>query len=359
MKVGLVLPANILHAPYLEYYTEILDDENINYNIIYWNKVNLDENVKNSIAFNHTCSYDSGNVKKLIGYYLFSRFVIREIKRRNYDKLIILVPQIGLFLANYLEKHYKNNYILDIRDYSKMNRFAGKYNAIIKNSNFTVISSEGYRKWLPSFDRYTISHNVFINRLQQVEDLNSNLKNKNEIVFSNIGSIRHYEENIKILDMFKNSTKFQLRYIGTGICEKDLELYCVNNKINNVYFHGRYSREEELDFYYKSDLINLIMPTKDLGPQTSMSNRLYNACVAKRPVIISNNSYMSNLVQEYNLGLVVDIESDNLEEKINSYISSFNYETYKLGCIEFLNRVQIEEEKFKNNLKQFLVEQAG
>ncbi|REJ08766.1 glycosyltransferase [Halobacillus trueperi] len=354
MKVGLILPANILHAPYLEYYTEVLDYNDIEYNIIYWNKANITEKVEKSTSFDYFCSYNSSNAKKVIGYYLFSKFVINNIKKHKYDKLIVLVPQIAIFLANFLKKHYKNNYILDIRDYSKMNRLAKKYYSVIKNSSFTVISSEGYKKWLPTFDRYVISHNVFLKRLQEEEELNFDLKNKDDIVISNIGSIRHYDENIKVMNHFKNSERICLRYIGTGICEKDLEKYSQKNKIDNVYFHGRYNRNEEMNFYYSSDLINLIMPTNDMGPKTLMANRFYNACISKRPVIISNNSYMSRLVEEYNLGLVIDVDADDLEDKVNRFIESFDYQTYQLGCKKFLSRVQIEEEKFENSLKQFL-----
>ena len=38
MKIGLILPANIWYCPFVNIYTKILERENIDYDIISWNK---------------------------------------------------------------------------------------------------------------------------------------------------------------------------------------------------------------------------------------------------------------------------------------------------------------------------------
>jgi len=354
MRVGVVLPANPLHAPYLKYYIDILKEERIDFDIIYWDKLGLKESENNFVAFNYKCDYSTNKLRKLMGYYLFSKFVVKQVKKEKYNKLIVLVPQIAFFMDGFLEKHYQKNYILDIRDSSIVNKFEGKLRNIIRNSKLTAISSQGFKKWLPHEEEYIISHNTDLKSLTCQEFTRLNMEAKERIVISNIGSIRHYDINVKVINQFVNSDYFDLKFIGTGVCEKELESYCENNQIHNIDFYGKYKKEEEFSFYKESDLINLIMPKGSIGPQTSMANRIYNACISKRPVIVTEGTYMAEIVKTYHLGLIIDIDKDDLQKEINSYIKEFDFDLFLDGCNEFLKIVKDEEKKFVEEVKLFL-----
>ena len=56
MKVALVLSANIKFSPYVKYYIDYFKKNNINYEIISWNRAAINEENKNS----YNCSSVSG-----------------------------------------------------------------------------------------------------------------------------------------------------------------------------------------------------------------------------------------------------------------------------------------------------------
>lgn len=354
MKIGLILPANPIHSPYLNNYTRLLEKWGVTYEVIYWRKIDVDDNFPKSTIFNYSCDYQSNAIKKMVGYSKFSRFSINEINKKKFDKLIIFVPQLALFMSGFLEKWYKNNYIFDIRDYSPILKSSSKrMSKIIGNSSFTVISSKGFIKWLPGNKDYIISNNLNSDLFNYQAEI-KNIKSIEKITISNIGSIRHYNMNIKVINQLRNNYQIDLRYIGQGICEEDLKNYCIKSKINNVSFQGRYDKEEELSFYANSDMVNLIQPNNSIGTQTAMANRIYNAAITRKPVIVSSETYMAEITDKYSLGLVVNPNKTDLIERINFYKESFDLKLFSEGCKEFIREVELEEKNFEEKLNLFL-----
>ena len=64
MKLGLLLPTNIYFCPYVKIYTDILDENNIQYDIIYPDKRGL----KEKAAYRYTRKIDdkSNKIVKLL-----------------------------------------------------------------------------------------------------------------------------------------------------------------------------------------------------------------------------------------------------------------------------------------------------
>ncbi len=343
-----------MHTPYLNYYTRILNENGVDYDIINWNKLNINENVK-GYTYNFKCDYETNAINKIKGYYLFSRFVRKTLKKENYDKLIVFIPQLALFINDLLKHEYKGKYILDIRDFGKANRYSEKLDSIINNSEFTVISSKGYKSWLPSKYNYVISHNTLLEKNSVIKkNLATDLRNKKEVIISNIGVIRNYDENCKLIDALSNSNRFKLKYIGEGISEDDLRLLCKQSNVYNVTFFGRYKKAEELEFYQKSDIINVITPKKKIGNHTAMANRFYNACISKRPMLVTKGSYMAEVLKKHDLGIELDLDNDNIPKKIDTYINRFDYKKFSQGCNDFLNEIENDQKIFVAKVTEFI-----
>lgn len=344
-----------MYAPYVNYYTKILNKKLIKYSIINWNKLDIEEHISDGYTYNFKNDHTSKLFNKLLGYYMFARFVKRILRKEKFDKLIIFVPQLAIFLKDYLIRNYEKKYILDIRDYGKSNLYIKKLEKVIEYSSFTAISSQGYKDWLPSKFNYVISHNTAfsdkkaLNR-HEILDINE----KNEIIISNIGIIRNYYENLKFINAIKNSRNYKLMFFGKGVCEEDLKEYCKSNDILNVSFHGIYQKDQELSFYEKSDLIYLIVPQNNIGNNSAMANRFYNSCIAGRPMIVNKGSYMDKVVREYGLGIAIDIEKKDFIKDINEYIANFDYASFIKGCDEFLDQVIEEQLIFEQRVSEFL-----
>lgn len=186
MKIAIILSGSIESQPYIRYYTDVLDTLNeVEYEFICWNR---DE--KNPLFYNNhkiisidvSGSITNSNFKKIYDYFLFSKKVTNYLNENRYDFLIIHTLVNAVFLKKILLRYYKNKYVFDIRDYSPIYPFTKHIlTNIVKNSFFTVISSEGFLDWLPKSSKYILGHNVSKQKLVLpfIENQLLDLKTKN------------------------------------------------------------------------------------------------------------------------------------------------------------------------------------
>lgn len=346
MKIALVCPANILYMPYVNNYKEILNINNIDYTIINWDRFGIEEESDFTFRDNQ-----DKHQRNYLDYYKYKRFVIQKIKTNNFDKIIVFGIQLSYFLSKYLRKNYKGKYIIDIRDYNKILKIFNP-KRVIEESLFTTISSPAYRNWLPKVDKYVLNHNTTINNTENLMAAIEFEKDR-ETTISYIGSLANLKENIDFIDAIKNDNQFKLVFHGGGGINSAIERYIFENNITNVEVHGRYFREQERKLYSDADFINMILYNKNINDETCLANRIYNACLYGKPLIAIEGTYLSNIIKEYNLGLVVD-SFENISEDILKYIKRFDRGKYMQGRSTFINGVISENNYFYKKLEMFI-----
>ena len=99
--------------PYLDNYLCVLSKIGIDYDLIVWDRFKIDN-------FNLFTYQDKkiGHKREFFDYYKYSIYIKNILKKNEYEKCIIFGIQLSYFLSNYLSKFYKDNYIIDIRDYN-------------------------------------------------------------------------------------------------------------------------------------------------------------------------------------------------------------------------------------------------
>lgn len=333
-KIGLIIPNNIEKSPYVQYYIDIFEKNDVNYEIIEWCREK--SNSKNIIYYSKI--HLDNKLIKLYLYLNFIKFCKKEISCKKYDKLIIFTAQLGIFLMNFLNKYYKNKYIVDIRDYNVLIKYRKNlFYKLLKNSCYNIISSNGFKKWLPKEFNYITCHNISYNLLC-FKNEKKLIKNDCKKILT-IGMIRDLKQQEKFLNYFHD--KYILEYRGIG---KNIEfLKKKYDKLENIKFYGKYKKEEELEFYLNSDFINLVVG-KDINSKTLIANRFYNALITNKYMIASKDSYMGELVKKYQLGV--------LFEEINCFdieISKLNFNKEIL-----VQSIKKEQQEFEKNLKLFI-----
>lgn len=347
MKIALVCPSNILYMPYVDNYTNILDEIDLEYDIINWDRFKIEKDSE----FKYRDS-KIGHQRSFLDYFKYSRFVLNILKKNNYDKVVVFGIQLVFFLKRHLIKEYRYRYIIDIRDYSRIIKYFN-IEKTIEHSNFTVLSSPGYKEWLPKSNKYVINHNTQLSSIENLNESNRNLKSKEMISINYIGSIRDYKINVDFINSLKNSGSINLKYHGAGAINKDIESYLEFNSIKNVVFTGRYMREEEQNLYIKADIVNILIPTDTINSKTLLPNRLYNATIYGKPVIALKGTYLAKIVDENQLGLVLN-SFDNIEETIIRYISNLNFDYYDRNRSAFLEGILEDNNLFKIRLTEFI-----
>lgn len=356
MKIGILLPTNVYMAPYVRLYTDILDEVGCDYDVIYFDKRNMEE--KAAYRFSAMVSTSDGQLKRLWGYLRFSIFLRKVICKEKYDKLIICGPQIALFMYGFLKKHYAGRFIMDYRDLSIEQRFMSRYKKILSISAFNVISSPGFKRCLPAGD-YILSHNIREEMLREHlserrDETRENLTRHNgKISVLTIGGIRDYEQNAAVMVALANKDGFETSYIGRGEEGADVKLKDLAQRegIKNVYFSGFYQKEEEPDIISSCTFLNIFYPRK-ISHDTALSNRFYSSLIFRKPMITTADTTQGDYAVKYGVGVALT-DTSKLDVKLRSFIDGFDADAYEKNRNMLLRDIYNDCLLFKDKVWKF------
>lgn len=353
MKVLIIGFFSKTYMPYMERYEKIFKENNINYDIATFDRDSNGKNEQkgNTYLFKHITG--TNKLELLFLSLRYRRMIVKLIKKNNYDKLVILTTMPGVLIYNILKK-YKNNYIFDYRDYTyeKIGIYRNVVDKIIKNSFCTLMSSKGYMKYFKNQEKIIITHNI--SNEEEKEDHAVDLKNKEKLNIGFLGYVRYFDVNSRLINFFKNSNKVSFTYIGLPFKDCDLEGYCKQNNIKNVYFQGRYENSEKAKLYKNIDIINSIYSLDSEEVQPAIPNRLYDAALFKKPIITAKGTYLSQIVNEYELGFSIDVYKDDVQKELENYLKTFDAEEFNKKCNEFLKEIYQDENKCDEYTKRFV-----
>lgn len=350
MKVALVLPGNIWFAPYVRIYTKLLKQNDVDYDIISWNRDGKDE--REGFQYDVQLNVNNGSAG-YVAYKRYIRFIKKTIKQNGFDRLIIFGPQMTCLLGLYLLK-WRKKYIIDYRDLSIEQKPGLKqlFAFLTRISYANVISSPGFKRCLPKRN-YLISHNFDVEMVRQAIDKNNeNGFNTNKgIDVLTIGGIRDYSSNIGVVKALANKEGFSCRFVGKGGASQQIEQYCTEQQIENVYFHGFYNKVEEPSFIKDSTFLNIFYP-RIITHDTAMSNRFYNSLIYKRPMIVTKNTTQGDYAEQYHLGVVLE-ECSKLSERLTEFVQ-IDFVDYANRCNKLLEEFLKDQQSFENTVRSFL-----
>lgn len=342
---------NLYLAPYLKSYTRFLDSKN--YSIVYWDRENIDESYGDCSQIYRFCHSFKTPIGKLFGYVGFKRYTKKILKKNAFDVIVFLQTLGSVILSPYIYKHYGKKYIVDIRDYSyERNKIVFHFEKkVIKNSLKCVISSEGYKTFLPSGD-FLIVHNLRTLDYDRISEIKSRPKNKKRLNIAFIGFVNYQEQHKKLLLKLKNDERFFLSFIGTKANE--LHTFCQTNGIRNVKLIGRFDDRDILDYYQDVDLVNNLYGSNTPALDYALSNKLYFAAELNMPILTCNGTFMSKISHQFGFGFDVDVDDPNCGDKIWEYYKSIDWSLLSKNCDAFDKKVKTEQEIFEKTICNIL-----
>lgn len=117
-KVAILSSVNIKHMSLISLYTEVLKRKNIEYDIIYMDKYDEDEEFECSTKYRYVNVINRRwpAIFKKIKYMMFVPYARKILNRNKYD-FVIVWNDVAIFMfANYLSRKYKGKYSLNVRD---------------------------------------------------------------------------------------------------------------------------------------------------------------------------------------------------------------------------------------------------
>lgn len=297
VRTCIVAFGNLCVTPYINNYVNILVRKNISFDVIYWDRYSYDEHLdicENEYLYRkHTPDTTPlrNKLPKMLGY---ASFVKKILKKNNYDSVIVLTSLPGVMLERFLVKNFKNRYIFDIRDYSyeHMKWYYKKMRSLMNNSLLNIISSEGFRNFLPEAETY-VMHNC---TYENVDDYLFERSNDGKIKVGFVGVIRYVDECTRFIDSIKDSNVIEFHFYGSGRGEMKIMEYCTANNISNVFFHGRYTPEQKDGINRSIDVIFNVYGNNKLV-RDAMSNKYYDALYYKKPLLVSDGTYVAKCSQ--------------------------------------------------------------
>lgn len=355
MKICYISMTNLFLCPYIKKYQNYIGDR-AEVDLIYWDRHGVDEDIKNAAhvyRYEKAMSEMTGRIRKLVQFIGFRKYVIEIIKKSKYDRIIFLHNYMALLMSGFISKHYKGRYILDIRDYSMENNkfFAAWEKKVINKSGMCVISSEGYKRFLPEYD-YVISHNDGLIDPDIVQKFRLCEKNNKYIQISFIGLVRFYEQNIKLMDAFCNDARFRLGYYGQN--SSVLKEYADQQGYTNMDFHERFDPANTLDFYEKTQIINNYYGSDSMSLKYALSNKLYYAAQLGIPILVCKNTYMEEISSKYQIGVTIDINDEKCADKLKDYYDNIDWQKFNENCDKFLTHISADNDRFGKKLITFI-----
>lgn len=352
MKIALIISSNYFKSG-IWFYPYYFNKYKLPFTIYAWNRLGITEN--DVTAFNLPESENKGYLKRFLSYLKYKNFVLGQLKQNEYDRIIISTIPIAIFLAPILFRQYRKKYIIDIRDFSIiLYLFKARFKKLVKNAYATVISSNGYKQWLPKDNIYNLVHNFPYDIFSVDEKLKitTHFSFNSPIIIATIGSLRDYKTNKFFLNEFKNKNRFTLSFIGEGPVTSALKNFSLKKKFNNVFFTGAFKKGEEANLLVDANILNLLTGN-DLNSKTLVTNRFYLSVILGKPMLVYSDTYQSVLCSQYNLGCIVDRGVD-IYPILIEYVKTFNIEIYNKGRQDFINEVQNDSDLLEKTISQFL-----
>ena len=351
MKIALVLPGSIWFAPYVRIYTRILDEQNVDYSIISWNREGDDKPEGNQ--YNVPCAKGHGSAgwKAYIGYI---KYIKKTIKEQGFEKIIVFGPQMACMLSSYLLLHFRGRYMIDYRDLSIEQKpgFKQLFALMLKYSRANVISSPGFKRCLPMRDYY-LSHNFDVNAVKSAldEKEEGSFVAGREIEVLTIGAIRDFSSNIEVVKALGNKEGITVSFVGKGGAADQIAKYCKQEGIRNVKFTGFYQKHEEAGYVKDATFMNIFYP-RVITHDTALSNRFYNSLIYRKPMIVTKDTTQGDYAERYGLGLALET-TEGLADKLKEFLKQ-DYAAYCERCNSLLSDFINDYNEFYGAVKQFV-----
>lgn len=350
-KIAIVGFHNLHLMQFLYKYTEILDRHNIDYDVLYWERDNVQYPIKfkgTPIKYSYITSNYMPKWKKVIGYLKCRSFFIKQIKKNKYEKIILLTTQSAISLSTLVLARYKKRFIFDFRDLTmeKLPPYKAVEMKLIKNASFVAISSPGFIDFLSADGDYVLSHNcknIAVNR--------KSMNKEAPIRITFWGMVRQEAFQKRICDKFGNDDRFILSYHGEG-CTEQLAEYCREKCYRNIRFTGRYYPEDIESFVEDTDIL-LNLYENEGKQEHALTVKLYDGVRYQLPMIVAKDSFMEQYLKDYRFAMSIGLECIDIKE-IAEWYSQLKEDVLEGDFNRFVKQIELDDGIFECKLMKFV-----
>ena len=344
-------------SPYLKNYIDLLTAEGVPFELIFWDRENEKKSYPGVTSWMYSKRLPSylsriSKIRHYIGFCLYARKIIR---RRGYDKLIIMTTTTAQILYSPLIKRYKNKFFLDIRDrtYERYGAYRRREAKLVSASWATSISSEGFLDFLPQSDKYVIAHNLYADDVVEAEHFVPAARQPGQpirIVFT--GFLRALDIDHRFLQKLGKDERFELYFHGSATYPGQYEKFCRENGLDTVRFTGRYTFEEKPSLLAPAHLLYNYF--KGVVMHCAMTNRYYDCLVFGIPLLSNAETFCGKRVRDNGLGITLDLDDPDFSDNLYNAFVGFDHAAFNAAREAEFRLVLRQQEEYLETVRSFI-----
>ena len=305
--------------------------------IFAWNRNNAEVNKNQEFVKLYNQNIGYGNVlkkiKNIIGYI---KSVINFNKEYNATHLHIIDFSFLIFSGLisrsnrivyeiYDVKYLKSKLLNYIREKVEVYIINKHIDSIIYASPYfeKYYIEKGIKKTIPSI---TLNNKPCAN-LYKTENIQKNKINSQKVVLGFIGTIRHTDILLNLIQAINKYDNVELKLAGDGPSVTKLKEYVEKNNMENlVKFTGRFNTIDLPILYNDCDFIWAAYPNKNMNVKYAISNKFFESRIFKKKIIVANETMIADLVKQKNIGYEVNPYSiDEIDHLISEITKDYPY----------------------------------
>lgn len=262
---------------------------------------------------------------KILKAYLLFQFGMRKWLKKNDFHIIHACDFDTAFFSYGVARKKKEKFVYDIFDFifgepkgifEKTVKKAQLY--LINRADATIICTEERRKQIVGSvpKKLAVIHNT--PAMAQAKKCDSKTKQTKKIKLAYVGILQDHRLLKEIAEAVSISENIELHVGGFGKYEeffKDMDA-----KFENIFFYGRLSYEHTLSLEKECDIMLAIYDPKIENHRFAAPNKFYESLMLGKPVIMVKNTGMSQLVEDNDIGVLIDYSKEGFITGINKLI---------------------------------------
>lgn len=194
--------------------------------------------------------------------------------------------------------------------------------AVINNAEHVIVCTEDRKEQIKGSHpkRLSVVHNTPIFSEQVNKEVTPIDKEKSgKLVFTYVGGLAERRFIKKVVDIFSEESRVELVIAGTG--EATDYVKKISEKNDNISYLGKVSYKQALNLYSKSDIMFAVYDPSIPNHKYSAPNKIYEAMLTGKPIIVSKNTGIDSIVTENNMGFAIDYTEEAFKEVLEKIIT--------------------------------------
>lgn len=272
----------------------------------------------------HKASYGEGfkNIKAYISFQLHMR---KWLKRNDFD-VIHACDFDTAFFSQGIARRKRKKFVFDIFDFlfgnprNFMQKCVKKAQLeIINRADATIICTEERKKQISGSNpkKLAVIHNTPF--LAQVSNTSFEIKETDKIKIAYVGILQDYRLLKEIAEAISTSDYLELHIGGFGKYEKYFTE--LSEQFDNIHFYGRLPYEKALSLEKNCDIMLAVYDPSIENHRFAAPNKFYESLMLGKPVVMVRNTGMSQVVEDNEVGVLIDYSKDGFADGIQRLIA--------------------------------------